>query len=87
MMNFSAAGVTKSGLHAAPTVTIPAAGFSGMIFKRGPTMHARQLGTSATPLPASTAAIRLVTPSCSSANRSLNFIGANSVAKSAWYSG
>ena len=47
------------------------AGEKGMSFKRGPAVQASDCGAMATPLPASTAAIRLLTLSCSSAMRGL----------------
>src|SRR2546423_946589 len=57
--------------QAAPTINGSGGGDRGVSFRREPVMQATDSETRAIPLPASTAAIRLVTLSCSSATRGL----------------
>ncbi|MDB6175702.1 MAG: hypothetical protein JWL59_5013 [Chthoniobacteraceae bacterium] len=68
-MNLPTALDSVPSRRIAPTTMGAEGGISGTIFSRGPTMQAMELGTIATPRAASTAAIRLVTLSCSSAIR------------------
>src|SRR5664279_1342180 len=80
-MNFSITDESAVLFATDPTTMRPAAGCNGINFNRGPAMHARQFGTRATPRPISTAVIKLVTPSCSSAKCGLTLVAANSFAR------
>src|SRR5580658_9757846 len=85
--NPAAAGVNPFLIQAAPTTKGASAGENGISFKRGPAVHPSDCGAMATPLPASTAAIKLLTLSCSSAMRGLLLSPANIAARLSCASG
>src|SRR6266516_3015718 len=85
--NRSAAVVTPFLAQATPTTKGAGAGEKGMSFKRGPAVQARDCGAMATPFPASTAVMRPLTLSCSSAMRGLLLLAANMAVKNSWASG
>ena len=79
--NCSAVAVSRSLIHAAPTTNGSGAGEMGISFKRDPAVQVSDCDTTATPTPASTAAIKLLTLSCSSTMRGLTLMAANTAAK------
>src|SRR5262245_48466205 len=73
--------------QAAPTFNASIGDENGISFNRGPDMQLIDSGAMATPFPASTAEMRLVTLSCSSVIRSLSLRAPNTLLRSSWYSG
>src|SRR5262249_30728492 len=77
--NRSAPPVSPLCDQAAPMTRGGGAGAKGISLKRGPAVQVSDCGATATPAPASTAAIKLLTLSCSSAMRGFFWRGANRV--------
>ena len=78
---FSAVWLSPPLGHAPPMTIGSGAGDNGISFNRGPVKQAKLSGTIATPIPASTAAIRLAALSCSSAILGSLLVGTNNVSR------